>query len=294
MSVGSNPDGGYVVPAEIESEIGRRLTAISPIRGIAGHARDLRQRLQEAVHDHGPGGRLGRRDRSAAADRLADARLAVVPGDGALRHAGGDRRRCSRTAAVNIDEWLAAEVEQAFAAQEGAAFVTGDGTNKPKGFLAYTKVANASWDLGQDRLRRDRRGRRVRRRAIPSDVLVDLVYALKAGYRQNGTFVMNRKTQSAVRKFKDESGHYLWQPPAQAGGRATLMTFPVVEAEDMPDVAANSLLDRVRRFPPRLSGGRPRRACACCAIRSPPSPMCCSTPPSASAAACRTSTRSSC
>ena len=72
-------------------------------------------------------------------------------------------------------------------------------------------------------------------------MLVDLIYALKAGYRQNGSFVMNRKTQAAVRKFKDTGGNYLWQPPAQAGGRASLMTFPVVEAEDMPDIAANSL-----------------------------------------------------
>ena len=74
----------------------------------------------------------------------------------------------------------------------------------------------------------------------PSDVLIDLVYAVKAGYRQNGMFVMNRKTQAAVRKFKDEGGNYLWQPPAANGTRATLMTFPVIEAEDMPDIAANS------------------------------------------------------
>jgi len=52
---------------------------------------------------------------------------------------------------------------------------------------------------------------------------------------------MNRKTQASVRKLKDESGGYLWQPPAQAGGRATLMTFPVVEAEDMPDIGEDSL-----------------------------------------------------
>ena len=71
-------------------------------------------------------------------------------------------------------------------------------------------------------------------------MLVDLIYALKAGYRQNGRFVMNRKTQSAIRKFKDATGNYLWQPPATAGGRATLMNFPVAEAEDMPDIAANS------------------------------------------------------
>jgi HK97 family phage major capsid protein len=75
----------------------------------------------------------------------------------------------------------------------------------------------------------------------PSEVLVDLIYAVNAGYRQNGVFVVNRKTQSAIRKFKDSTGHYLWQPPAVAGGKATLMTFPVIEAEDMPDIAANSL-----------------------------------------------------
>jgi len=76
--------------------------------------------------------------------------------------------------------------------------------------------------------------------SAPSDPLIDLIYALKAGYRQNGVFVMNRKTQAAIRKLKDDGGQYLWQPPAQAGGRASLMTFPVVEAEDMPDIASDS------------------------------------------------------
>ena len=70
---------------------------------------------------------------------------------------------------------------------------------------------------------------------------MDLIYGLKAGYSRNGMFVMNRKTQAAIRKFKDSGGAYLWQPPAQAGGRASLMTFPLIETEDMPDVTANSL-----------------------------------------------------
>jgi HK97 family phage major capsid protein len=142
--------------------------------------------------------------------------------------------------AVNIDEWLAGEVEQAFAIQEGTAFVTGDGTNKPKGFLAYTTVANASWTWGNiGYIASGAAGAFAA--SNPSDSLVDLIYAVKAGYRQNGNFVMNRKTQAAVRKFKDTGGNYLWQPPAVAGGKASLMTFPVIEAEDMPDVAANSL-----------------------------------------------------
>jgi HK97 family phage major capsid protein len=142
--------------------------------------------------------------------------------------------------AVNIDEWLAREVEVAFAVQEGNAFVIGDGNNKPKGFLSYPTVANSAWEWGKlGYIATGQAG--AFPASDPSDVLIDLIYALKAGYRQNAVFVMNRKTQSAVRKFKDSGGSYLWQPPAAAGGRATLMTFPVIEAEDMPDIAANSL-----------------------------------------------------
>jgi HK97 family phage major capsid protein len=143
-------------------------------------------------------------------------------------------------AAVNIDQWLAGEVEQVFAAQESTAFVTGDGSNKPKGFLDYTSVDNGSWTWGK--IGYFASGVSAAFPASnPSDVLVDLVYAVNAGYRQNAVFVMNRKTQSAIRKFKDTIGNYLWQPPAQAGGRASSMTFPVTEAEDMPDIAADSL-----------------------------------------------------
>lgn len=88
-----------------------------------------------------------------------------------------------------------------------------------------------------------------------ADILVDLVYALKAGYRQNASWVMNRKTQAAVRKLKDGDGNYLWQPGTAPTARATLMGFDLVEAEDMPDIGANTT--PIRRLPPRLSGGGP-------------------------------------
>ncbi len=142
-------------------------------------------------------------------------------------------------AVVDLEQWIAAEVETVFAEQEGKAFVNGTGVTQPTGFLAGTPVANASWAFGQ--LGYIATGAAADFPTTnPSDVLVDLVYAAKAGYRQNGRFVMNRKTQAAIRKFKDANGHYLWQPPAQAGGEATLMTFPVTEAEDMPNIAAGS------------------------------------------------------
>jgi HK97 family phage major capsid protein len=139
---------------------------------------------------------------------------------------------------VDIDRWIAEEVEAAFAEQEGAAFVNGDGVNKPKGFLASDTVEDEIWEWG--RLGTIQAGGADFPASNPSDVLVELIYALKAGYRQNASFVMNRKTQSAIRKFKDDNGQYLWAPPASIGQSATLMGFPVVEAEDMPDIAAGS------------------------------------------------------
>ena len=141
--------------------------------------------------------------------------------------------------AVNIDQWLAQEVEAVFAAQEGTAFVTGDGSNKPKGFLNYTTVANGSWSWGNVGTVASG-GAGAFASSNPSDALIDLIYALKAGYRQNASFVMNRKTLSLIRKIKATTGEYLWTPPATPNAQSMLMNFPLVEAEDMPDVATDA------------------------------------------------------
>lgn len=239
LTVGSNPDGGYLVPPEVETQIGEGLKNISPIRGIAGVRTISGNVYKKPFMTAGPAvGWVGETDvrtqtASPTLDELSFPAMELYAMPAATATLLED-------SAVNIDQWLAQEVEQVFAAQEGTAFVTGDGSNKPKGFLSYTTVANASWSWGNiGYIASGSAG--AFPASNPSDVLMDLVYAVKAGYRQNAVFVMNRKTQSAIRKFKDSTGNYLWQPPAQAGGQASLMTFAVVEAEDMPDIAANSL-----------------------------------------------------
>jgi HK97 family phage major capsid protein len=139
-------------------------------------------------------------------------------------------------AVVDIDQWIAEEVETAFAEQEGAAFINGDGVNQPKGFLDVDTVDDAAWEWGKlGTVKTGAAG--AFPAANPADVLINLVYAVRSGYRQNGTFVMNRKALSAVRKLKDQAGQYLWSPPAAAGQPSTLLGFAVAEAEDMPDIA---------------------------------------------------------
>ena len=139
---------------------------------------------------------------------------------------------------VNVEAWIAEEVEQAFAAQERAAFVSGDGTNKPKGFLAYDKIADAShaWDKVGFILSG---GAGAFAASNPVDRLLDLAYAPRAEFRQNGRFVMNRKTVSAIRKLKDGDVRYVWQPETQGAG-ASILGYPVTEIEDMPDIAADA------------------------------------------------------
>ena len=72
------------------------------------------------------------------------------------------------------------------------------------------------------------------------DVLLDLIYAPKPQFRADAQFVMNRRTVSTIRKFKDADGNYIWQPPSAAGEASSLLAYGVTEAEDMPDIASNA------------------------------------------------------
>ncbi len=238
LSIGSNPDGGYVVPPETETEIYRKLAVISPIRAISGNRQVSSSVYKRPFSTTGfASGWVGE---TAARPETASSTLAELQFPAMELYAmPAATQSLLDDSAVNLEQWIAEEVMQSFADQESNAFVTGNGTNKPKGFLAYTNVADASWSWGNiGYLATGVAGGFAA--SNPSDRLIDLIYAVKASYRQNGTFVLNRKTQGAIRKFKDTSGEYLWQPPATADGKAQLMGFPVAESEDMPDIATDS------------------------------------------------------
>ena len=239
LSVGTAADGGYLVPAETETAVNRALKAISPIRSIAAVRQVSGNVYKKPFATSGVG--TGWVGETAARPQTTTPTLAELAFPTMELYAmPAATQALLEDAAVNIDQWIAEEVRLAFAQQEGQAFVTGDGINKPKGFLAYDTVANSAWEFGKlGFIATGAAG--AFPASNPSDKLIDLVYAVKAGYRANGTFVMNRATQSAVRKMKDADGNYLWQPSAQPGVNSTLMGFPVVESEDMPDIAANAM-----------------------------------------------------
>lgn len=141
--------------------------------------------------------------------------------------------------AFDVEGWLAERIANRFSRAEATAFVNGDGVDKPRGFLNYGKVTEATWAWGS--LGYVPTGAAADFSATnPADALVDLVYALNAEYRSNATFVMNSKTTGAVRKMKDADGRFLWTDGMSMGEPARLMGYPVLIAEDMPDIAANA------------------------------------------------------
>jgi HK97 family phage major capsid protein len=238
MSYGSGQDGGYLVPAETETEIGKRLAAISPIRAIASVRPVSSAVLKKPFAVTGPA--TGWVAETAVRPQTTSPTLSELSFPTMELYAmPAATQALLDDAVVDLDGWIAGEVEAAFAEQEGAAFVTGDGVNKPKGFLDYAKVADASWSWNNIGYVATGVAGGLPA-SNPSDKLIDTVYALKAGYRQNAHWVLSRKTQATIRKIKDADGNYLWQPPAMPGGRAMLMGFPLVEAENMPDAATDA------------------------------------------------------
>lgn len=238
LSVGSDPDGGYLVPDETERTINRALRDISPIRAIAGVRQVSGTIYKRPFTVTGPD--TGWVGETAARPETQSPVLAELSFPTMELYAmPAATSSLLDDSAVNIDTWLAEEVRIAFAEQEGAAFVIGDGINKPKGFLAYPTVANTSWTWGNIGFLST--GAAGAFPAVnPGDKLIDLVYAVKSGYRANAHFVINRATQAVIRKMKDADGSYFWQPGGKPGEAPTLLGFPVAESEDMPDIAADS------------------------------------------------------
>ncbi|MBV6658311.1 MAG: phage major capsid protein [Devosiaceae bacterium] len=238
MESGTDADGGYLVPKESESTIGDHLAVLSPMRSIATIRQVSSTVFRKPVTTDGFD--AGWVAENAARPETGSVTLSEIAFPTMELYAmPAATATLLDDAAIDIDMWLAGEVDAAFAEQESLAFVSGNGSSQPLGFLTVPTTDEASWSWGNlgtvstgvdaDFPSTD-----------PSEVLIDLVYALKSTYRQNGTFVMNRSTQATLRKMRDADGNYIWSPPAGAGAPAALLGFPVVEMEHMPAIGSDA------------------------------------------------------
>lgn len=241
MSGATDAAGGYAVPEEIDAAIERTLAAISPIRAIANVVKVGSAGYRKLVTSGGiPSGWAG--ETAARPETATPVFNEIAPPFGDLYANPAASQAMLDDAAFDVENWLAGEIAMEFARAEGAAFVSGNGTNKPKGFLAAPNAATADGARAFGTLQFITTGVSANFPASnPQDKLIDLVQALRSPYRQGAVFVMNSATAARIRKFKTSDGAFIWQPGLVAGQPDILLGYPVIEAEDMPDVAADSL-----------------------------------------------------
>lgn len=233
MNVGTPEDGGYTAPTEWDRTIVDKLKIVSPMRQIATVQTISGNGFSKLYNDRATAsGWVGETD--ARPETVAAKFKQVTFNTGEIYANPAATQRLLDDSEINIEAWLADEVETEFAYQEGIAFVSGNGADKPQGLLTYTAANSHPWG------------------AIPSvktgdaakltlDGLIDLVYDLPSERTPNARFALNRKSQGEVRKLKDGEGNFIWQPGLKEGQPATILGFPVTELAAMPDIAAGAI-----------------------------------------------------
>lgn len=233
--------GGFAIPREIDEAIDKTLAAISPIRSIANVVKVGTSNYRKLVAAGGfQSGWVG--TEALRPETTTPTFSEIVPASGELYANPAASQHMLDDAMFDVESWLANEIATEFARAEGKAFVSGNGTNQPLGFLASPNSAALDAVRPMGTLQFIGTGTAgAFPAANPADKLIDLVHSLRQPYRQGAVFVMNSSTAAAVRKFKTNDGAFIWQPGLVSGQPSSLLGYPVIEAEDMPDIAASSL-----------------------------------------------------
>ncbi len=223
LRVSSDPQGGFLAPAEFSTEFLREMAQFSPIRSIASVRTTSAPSVIYPARTGITNGKWKGENQTQETSEPSFGEAEIVVreintfvdiSNQLLADSGGAAEREVRDA-----------LAEDFGVKEGTAFVSGDGVLAPKGFMNDSRI-----------------GETVNGHAtnLSADALINILYALKPAYRGNATWVMNSTTLATIRKLKDTTGAYIWQPGLQAGQPETILGRPVVDAIDMPDIASGT------------------------------------------------------
>ena len=238
LSSGVAADGGYLIDPQTADTIRSMLGTASSLRSIA-QVVQVEAASFDVLVDRSDIGSGWATETAAQAETATPVLERISIRLHELSAMPKASQRLLDDSAFDVEAWIAGKIATRFVRAESAAFVLGDGVDKPKGFLLPDKVANADWTWGTLGYVATGAGADFAA-SNPADCIINLVYALGADYRTNATFVMNSKTAGAVRKMKDADGRFLWADGLAAAEPARLMGYPVLVCEDMPDIAANA------------------------------------------------------
>lgn len=236
LTTQSDPDGGYLVPDEMEGTIDRVLGTVSALRSASRVINISGQTYKKLVNMGGAtSGWVGEQESRPKTATPTLREIAIHAHE--LYAEPAATQTVLDDARFNIEQWLADEVSIEFAEQEGSAFISGNGVNKPRGILDYNTIANANYAWGKIGF--------VTTGAAatfatddPADAIIDLYYSLKAGYRNGAQFLTSDAVMGTIRKFKDGQGNYLWAPPTGPDMPATILGKPVLSDDNMDALGA--------------------------------------------------------
>ena len=235
----TNAAGGFALPEVIERAIARLGVDMSPIRGIATVRTVGSPDYKELFDVNGAAFEwVGETDTRAQTNTPDLAEVAPTFGMASAKPQASEESLDDLF--FNVEDWLVSSAAEAMYAGEGAAFISGNGTKKPTGILAGpTPVVTADAARAFGTLQYIASGGAA---ALPTsaDVYLDMVYALRARYRANARWLTNKLVISSLRKYKDTTNQYLWQPALTAGQPSTFLGYGITEAEDMPVVGAGN------------------------------------------------------
>ena len=237
---GATPgEGGYAVPRQIDAVIASELAEISPIRAIAQVVQTGTAGYRKLVATGGIAS--GWVSETAPRPGTGTPTFAeIAPPSGDLYANPAASQAMLDDAAFDIETWLASEIAIEFARAEGTAFVNGTGVGQPAGFLTAPTATAEDGVRAFGTVQYIGTGNATGLGAAADSTLIDLIHTLKSGHRQGAVFVMNSATLASVRKLKTADGAFLWQPGLVEGQPDRLLGYPVIEAEDMPDIAADA------------------------------------------------------
>ena len=240
LTTQSDPDGGWTVPEEVDGIITRVEGTLAAMRRIA-RVQPVGSAVYKKLHNTGgsTSGWVGEEEARAETD-TPSLKMLEFPTMELYANPAATQGMLDDSS-FNVENWLGEEVAIEFAEQEGSAFINGSGVNKPRGILSYSNVINSNYAWEKIGFVKSGVSGDFDISANGSgDALIDLQHALKAGYRNNATFLMNDLTLAEVRKLKNVDGDLLWRPGLEAGASDTLLGKPVEIDDNMPDIAANS------------------------------------------------------
>ena len=238
MAVGDDPNGGYLVTPDMSGRIVKRVYETSPIRQIASaqtissDALEGKEDLDEAGAGYGGERRVSGNTKTPTLGQWKIPVFVIDTEPKATQQMLDDP-------AVDIEAWLADKVADKFGRFENAEFV-GGATNRIQGFTATPTAADDGSGVAWGSLGFVKTGANGAFAASnPGDKIYDLIGLLKDAYLNNARFVTRRAVVTLIRKFKDTTGQYLWQPSFTQGQPEQIAGYPLTRAEDMPALATN-------------------------------------------------------